>query len=78
MILTADPMADIATETAKVVRFYYDHEDDIREICEPHWAITLNQSQAEVDAARAIAVFFPVDALTALLLAGMWFENNSK
>lgn len=78
MLTIVNVQADLLDHSRQIVNYYYANEEDIRKICEPHWAITLNQSQAEENAAREIAVHLPIDAFTAHLLAGMWFENHSK
>ena len=68
--------ADLLDHSKKIVTFYHANEADIRKICEPHWAINPNKSQAQMNAAHEIIAQFSTDALTALLLVGMFFENN--
>ena len=78
MLKLVNVEADLLDHSSRIVSFYYANEADIRRICEPHWAITLCQTQAEENAAREIAVYLGQDELTSRLLAGMWFENNSR
>lgn len=68
--------ADLMAHANDVVNFYHDNEEDIRRVCEPHWCITLNQTQAQEDAAMDLMESLPVDAVTSYLLVGMFFENN--
>ncbi len=68
--------ADLLDHSKRVVNYYYKHEDVIRNICEPHWAINPNEAQAKNNAAKELMIAEELDGVTAHLLVGMFFENN--
>jgi len=78
MLLSVEPGADLLDQSARIVRYYYEVEEDIRRICRPFFNSVprCKITQAQVDAARALADYLPVCILTAHLLANMFYENN--
>ena len=78
MLLTVDPSADLLEQSERIVRYYYEVEEDIRRICEPYFKDVTHDdiTQAQQNAALAVERFLPVDSLTAHLLANMFFENT--
>ena len=68
--------AALLDHSKRVVAFYYQNENTIRCICEPHWAIIPDAVLAQENAARDIAVHYEIDSVTSYLLAGMFFKNN--
>lgn len=78
MLQTVNVQADLLDHSRRLVEYYYRNEKDIREVCEPHWAINPNVTQAVENAATDLMQRLPLDSLSARLLAGMWFENNPE